>query len=298
LYAPLAQPGIDAKPGEFILAIDGKDLLEATDLYETLEGKAGKQVKVRLGPTADGKGSREVTVVPVASEFGLRNQAWEEDNRRLVAKMTDGKGGYVHVPDTSLGGWEAFNRYYYAQADRTGMIVDDRFNHGGYINDWMVREMEKPLDFMSHTRYGQEIKIPVASVLGPKVMLINEMAGSGGDIFPYLFRQDKVGPLIGKRTWGAMLSAYGFGVIDGGSINAPDDAMYNSKTGKWIIENWGTAPDQEVELDPYLWRQGRDAQIEAAIAELKKEMAAHPIVIPKRPDYPNKSKLPGVGNGT
>lgn len=298
LYAPLAQPGVNAKPGEYVLSIDGKDLFEATDLYEALEGKAGKQVKVRLGPTPDGKGSREVTVIPVGSEFGLRNRAWEEDNRRLVAKMTDGKGGYVHVPDTSGGGWDAFNRYYYAQADRLGMIVDDRFNHGGFINDWMVREMEKPLDFMSHTRYGHEIKIPMASVLGPKVMLINEMAGSGGDIFPYLFRQDKVGPLIGKRTWGAMLTSYGFQVLDGGFVNAPDDAMYNSHTGKWIIENHGVAPDIQVELDPYLWRQGRDSQLEAAIDELKKRMAAHPLVIPKRPDYPNKSKLPGVGNGT
>lgn len=297
LYAPLAQPGVDAKVGEYLLAVEGKDLVDATDLYLALEGKAGKQVKVRLGPTVDGKGSREVTVVPVASDFGLRSRAWEEDNRRLVAKMTDGKGGYVHVPDTSEGGYAAFNRYYYAQADKNGMIIDDRFNHGGYINDWMVREMEKPLDFMSHTRYGQEIKTPMAAVFGPKVMLVNEMAGSGGDIFPFLFRQDKVGPLVGKRTWGAMLSAYNFQLIDGGSVNAPDDAMYNPRTGEWIIENWGTAPDIEVELDPYLWRQGRDAQLEAAIEVLKKEMAAHPPVKPKRPDYPNKSKIPAVGNG-
>jgi tricorn protease len=298
LYAPLAQPGVDAKPGEYLLAIDGKDLLDATDLYEALEGRAGKQIKLRIGPTPDGKGARVVTVVPVSSEFGLRNRAWEEDNRRLVAKATEGRAGYVHVPDTGGGGWAAFNRYYYAQADRTGMIVDDRFNHGGFVNDWMVREMEKPLDFMSRTRHGQDIKMPMAAVFGPKVMLINEMAGSGGDIFPFLFRQDKVGPLVGKRTWGAMLSAYGFEIIDGGHVNAPDDAMYNPRTGKWIIENWGTAPDIDVDLDPYLWRQGRDSQLEAAIAELKRQMEAHPPIVPKRPDYPNKSKIPALGNGT
>ncbi len=297
LYSPLAQPGIDAKPGEYLLAIDGKDIVEATDLYETLEGKAGKQVKVRLGPTPDGKNSREVTVLPVANEFGLRSKAWEEDNRRLVDKMTGGQAGYVHVPDTSVGGWVAFNRYYYAQVDRHGMIVDDRFNHGGYVNDWMVREMEKPLDFMSRTRYGEDVKMPMAAVFGPKVMLINEMAGSGGDIFPFLFKQDHVGPLVGKRTWGAMLSAYGFEVIDGGRVNAPDDAMYNPRTGNWIIEGHGTDPDQEVELDPFLWRQGRDSQLEAAIKEINREMAAHPPLKVKRPNYPDKSKLPAVGNG-
>ena len=297
LYAPLAQPGVDAKVGDYLLAVEGHPLLDATDLYETLEGKAGKQVKLKIGPSADGKGARDVNVVPVASEFELRQRSWEEDNRRLVGQMTGGHAGYVHVPDTGGGGWRAFNRYYYAQADKTGMIVDDRFNHGGLINDWMVREMEKPLDFMSHTRYGEEIKIPVAAVYGPKVMLVNELAGSGGDIFPYLFKQDKVGALVGKRTWGAMLSAFGFQLIDGGSVNAPDDAMYNPRTGKWIIENTGTSPDIEVDLDPALWRHGRDSQLEAAIAELKKQMAAHPSQKYKAPPYPNKSKIPAVGNG-
>lgn len=297
LYAPLAQPGVNAKVGEYLLAVDGQDLRQATDIYLALEGKAGKQVRLKLGSDPEGKDAREVTVLPVASEFGLRNKAWEEDNRRIVEKMTGGQGGYVHVPDTSPPGFAAFNRYYYAQADKHGMIVDDRFNHGGYINDWMVREMEKPLDYYSHTRYGDEVKIPIAAVYGPKVMLINEMAGSGGDIFPNLFRQHRVGALVGKRTWGAMLSAYGFGLIDGGAINAPDDAMYNPVTGKWVIEGYGTAPDVEAELDPYLWRQGRDAQLEAAIAELNKEIAKHPPLIPKRPAYPNKSKLPAIGQG-
>jgi len=295
LYAPLAQPGINAKVGEYLLAIDGHDLTSTTDLYDTLEGKAGKQVKVKLGPTPDGKDSREVTVVPVGSEFGLRFRAWAEDNRHYVERATGGRAGYVHVPDTSGEGFDAFNRYYYAQSDKHGMIVDDRFNHGGYIDDFMVREMEKPLDFGSTTRHGQDMVIPLAAVYGPKVMLINEMAGSGGDIFPFLFRQHGVGKLVGKRTWGAMLSAYGFGLIDGGSIRAPDDAMYNPVTGRWIIENEGTPPDIEVELDPYLWRQGRDAQLEAAVAELNKQMEAHPPLQIKRPSRPDKSKLPGQG---
>ncbi|HWD41867.1 MAG TPA: PDZ domain-containing protein, partial [Fimbriimonas sp.] len=291
LYAPLAQPGVNAKAGEYILEIDGHDLNDSTDLYEALEGKAGKQVRIKIGPTPDGKDSRVVTVVPVSSEFNLRFRAWSEDNRRTVLKETNGRGGYVHVPDTGGGGWDEFNRYYYSQTDRQGMIVDDRFNHGGYINDFMVREMEKPLDFGSMTRYGSLIRIPVAAVYGPKVMLINEMAGSGGDIFPFLFRQHRVGKLVGKRTWGAMLSAFGFELVDGGSIRAPDDAMFKPETGEWIIENEGTPPDIDVDLDPYLWRQGKDSQLEAAIAELNKQMDVHKPVELKRPTYPDKSKL-------
>ncbi len=291
LTGPLAQPGINAKVGEYVLAIDGQEINDATDIYELLEGKAGKQVKVRLGPNADGSGSREATVVPVGSEFNLRFRAWSEDNRRLVDKMTGGRAGYVHVPDTSSGGWQEFNRYYYTQTDKDGMIVDDRFNHGGLINDYMVREMEKRLDFGSVTRYGTDWRIPNSAVFGPKVMLINEGAGSGGDIFPFYFRLHNVGPLVGKRTWGAMLSAYGFSLLDGGSVRAPDDAMYIPQTGKWIIENEGTPPDIDVELDPYLWRQGRDAQLEKAIETINQKLANyHPVI--KRPAYPDKSKQP------
>src|ERR1019366_5019926 len=259
LRAPLAQPGINAKVGEYLLAIDGKDLTDATDVYEALESKAGKQVKVKLGPTPDGKDSREVTVVPTASEFGLRIRAWEEDNRRYVAKMTGGRGGYVHVPDTAQGGWEAFNRYYYSQVGKDGIVVDERFNHGGLINDFMIHEMKKPLDAVFAPRYGKEWPTPGSAIYGPKVMLINQFSGSGGDMFPWLFRQEKVGPIIGKRTWGGLIAAFGFQTIDGGSINSPDDAFYNPWNGTWDVENWGVSPDMDVELDPYLWRQGHDS---------------------------------------
>jgi tricorn protease len=170
LYAPLAQPGINAKVGEFLLSIDGKDLTQATDVYEALEGKAGKQVKIKIGPNADGSGAREVTVVPVAQEFGLRSRAWEEDNRRYVLKMTGGRAGYVHVPDTAEGGWVAFNRYYYAQVGKDGIVVDERFNHGGLINDFMIREMQKPMDAAFKPRYGRPWPTPGSAIYGPKVL--------------------------------------------------------------------------------------------------------------------------------
>jgi tricorn protease len=291
LYAPLAQPGVNAKMGEYVLAIDGKDLTSSTDIYDALEGKAGKQVRIKLGPHADGSDSREVTVVPVASEYALRSRAWEEDNRRYVEKMTAGRGGYVHVPDTNIGGWTAFNRYYYAQVGKDGMVVDERFNHGGLINDFMVREMQKPLDAAFQPRHGKPWPTPGSSIYGPKVMLINEMAGSGGDMFPWLFRHEKVGRLIGKRTWGGLIAAFGFPTIDGGRINSPDIAFFNTSNGTWDVENWGTPPDEDVDLDPYAWRQGHDSQLDAGIAELNKQLAKYSPPKLQHPPYPDRTKV-------
>ncbi len=291
LFAPLAQPGINAKVGEYVLSVDGRDLSSSTDIYEAFEGKAGKQVKVKLGPTPDGKGSREVTVVPVANEFGLRFRAWEEDNRRYVAEKTKGRAGYVHVPDTAQGGWVAFNRYYYSQVGHDGMVVDERYNHGGLINDWMIREMQKPMDAAFAPRYNKEWPTPGAAIYGPKVMMINQFSGSGGDMFPWLFRHEKVGKLVGKRTWGGLIAAFGFTIIDGGHINSPDIAFFDTSTGKWDVENWGVAPDTDVELDPYVWRQGRDSQLDAAIAEINKELEHYKAPIVKRPPYPDRTKV-------
>lgn len=291
LYAPLAQPGIHAKVGEYILAINGKDLTESTDLFEALEGTAGQQVSLKIGPNADGSGSRTVVVVPTASEFGLRQRAWEEDNRRYVQKMTNDRAGYVHVPDTNVGGWVAFNRFYYAEVGRDGMVIDERFNHGGLINDFMVREMLKPMDGAFKPRYAGSWPTPGAAIYGPKVMLINEMSGSGGDMFPWLFRHEKVGPIIGKRTWGGLIAAFGFPTIDGGRINAPDDAFFDPATNKWDVENWGVSPDQDVELDPAQWRLGHDSQLDAAIAQLNKELAAYKPAPLHAPPYPDRTIL-------
>jgi len=291
LYAPLAQPGVNAKAGEYLLAIDGKDLLNSTDVYEALEGKAGKQVRIKLGPTADGKNSREATVVPVGNEFGLRTRAWEEDNRRYVEKMTHGRAGYVHVPDTAQGGWTAFNRYYYAQVGKDGIVVDERFNHGGLINDFMIREMQKPIDAYFVPRHGKQWPTPGSAIYGPKVMLANQFSGSGGDMFPWLFKHEKVGKLIGKRTWGGLIAAFGFGLVDGGAINSPDIAFYNPHDGTWDVENWGVAPDIDIELDPYQWRLGHDAQLDRAIEEINKDLANYKAPTVQHPPYPDRSKV-------
>jgi tricorn protease len=291
LYAPLAQPGVNAKVGEYVLAIDGAPLTSSTDIYLSLENMAGKQVRVKLGPTPDGVGSREVTVIPVASEFGLRSRAWEEDNRRQVARETNGRAGYVHVPDTAAGGWVAFNRYYYAQAGKDGIVVDERFNHGGLFNDFMIHEMQKKLFAYFAPRYFEDEPTPAAGIYGPKVLMINEFAGSGGDMFPWLFRQAKIGPLIGKRTWGGLVAVQPIELADGGTYTAPDFAFYDHRAGKWDVENWGVSPDIDVDLDPYEWRQGRDSQLERSIAEINKMLANYKPEPHHRPEYPDRTKL-------
>lgn len=292
LQSPLGAPGVNGKAGEYILAINGRDLKSTDDIYLALEGQAGKQVRLKLGPSADGVGAREVTTVAIGNDFGLREKAWEEDNRRYVEKETGGLGGYVHVPDTSESGLSSYMRYYYSQNDKQGMIIDDRFNHGGYIASFLVRELEKPLDFFGATRYGEMYATPNAMVYGPKVMLINELAGSGGDIFPYLFRAHGIGKLVGHTTWGGELSAYGFTLIDGGSIRAPDDANFDPKSGQYVIDNTGVSPDIAVELDPAAWRNGIDLQLQIAVQQLNREMAKRTPFKIVRPPYPDKSKLP------
>ena len=293
LSSPLGAAGVGARVGDYILRINGKEVTQSNDIYLALEGLAGKRVSVEFGPNADGSASRKAFVTPISSEEELRSEAWEEDNRRYVDQQTGGKCGYIHVPDTETGGWRAFMRYYYAQNDKQAMIIDERFNHGGAINDFMVREMEKPLDFYGASRYGQLYVTPNAAVYGPKVMLANEMAGSGGDIFPYIFKAHKTGPLIGKKTWGGELSAFGFRLIDGGSVRAPDDAQIDPKTGDYVIDNVGVSPDIEVDLEPDAWRAGVDSQLKMAVDTIKKQVASWKPFKLVRPKYPDKSKLPG-----
>lgn len=292
LLAPMATPGVNAQAGEFLLEIDGQEVKADSDVYQLLEGKAGRQVKVKIAADASGKDAREVVVVPVGSEMGLRARAWVEDNRRYVAKMTGGRGAYVYVPDTGDTGFMSFMRYYYAQTDRDGVIVDERFNSGGYIADFIIYEMSKTMDGAFSPRFGKDWPTPGTTIYGPKVMLVNQAAGSGGDMLPWLFRHKNLGPIVGTRTWGGLVASWGFPLADGGNINSPNCAFYNPKSGKWEVEGFGVQPDVEVPLDPFMWRQGKDSQLEAAIAELNKRLATYKRPVLKRPANPDKSKIP------
>lgn len=295
LSGPLTAPGVNGKAGEYLLAIDGKELTSSDNIYERLENTAGRQIRVKLGSNPDGTGGREVVVVPTPSEGALRHFAWIEDNRRTVSKLSGGKLGYVHVPDTNLGGWIGFNRYYFSQTDKAGMVIDERFNHGGEADDYMVETMTRPMRSMWESRYGKDFSSPMMQNFGPKVLLINEFSGSGGDYFPWHFRQAKVGPLIGKRTWGGLVGILEFPVLrDGGSVTAPNIAFYNP-SGSFDVENHGVDPDIDVEMDPYQWRLGHDTQLEKGVAEAMHLLETTKLPVVKKPDYMDKSKLPPGG---
>jgi tricorn protease len=224
----------------------------------------------------------------VASENALRNLAWIEGNRRKVDQMSNGKLAYVYLPDTATGGYASFNRYFFAQTNKEGALIDERFNGGGLLADYVVQHLSRQMLSYIHYRYGgQDVPVPAGAIYGPKAMLINEMAGSGGDAMPWYFRKMNIGPLIGKRTWGGLVAAFSPPpLMDGGGTTAPDAAIYGLK-GDWEVENNGVPPDIEVEMDPAAWRQGHDPQLERAVEYLLDEIKKNPQQKPKLPPFPN-----------
>jgi tricorn protease len=292
LRAPLTQPGVDVKTGEYLLQVNGADVKANAEVFRFFENTAGKQIRIKVGPNADGKDAREVTVVPVDDESNLRNRAWEEDNRRKVDELSGGKLAYVHVPDTANGGYLNFNRFYFAQTDKQGAVIDERYNHGGAIADYIIDLLGRPLRNCAITREGDKWCSPLQQIYGPKTMVINEMSGSGGDALPWMFRQDKLGPLVGTRTWGGLVGIGGYpSLLDGGGVTAPRAAIYGLH-GEWEVENHGIAPDIEVENDPASVAAGHDAQLEKAVQVTLDTLKKNPVVIPDHPPYPNYHQKP------
>jgi tricorn protease len=290
LRAPLTQPGAGVKEGEYLLAVNGQELKGDDEVYRLFEGTAGKQTVIKVGPNADGKDSREVTVVPVPNERALRNLAWVDANRRAVDKATNGRVAYLYLPDTSLDGYARFNRYFFAQAGRDAVIVDERYNGGGLLADHVIDYLRQPIRNYASTREGNDQAFPTSAIPGPKVMLINERAGSGGDYLPYTFRQSKLGPLVGKRTWGGLVGIGGYPpLVDGGGVTAPRWGIW-FPNGRWDVENRGVPPDVEVEFDPKLVRAGHDPQLEKGIEIVMAELKKHPVQHPTRPAYPDYYK--------
>jgi tricorn protease len=290
LKAPLTQPGVNVVAGEYLLAVNGRDLRPPDSVYAFFEGTADKSVVIRVGADPSGANSREVTVVPVADEFNLRNRAWMDDNRKKVDQMSGGRLAYVYLPNTAGQGYTNFNRYYFAQIGKEGAVIDERFNGGGDIADYIIDYLKRPQTNFFMTRYGLEFTTPQNQIFGPKVMIINEYAGSGGDALPWLFRNQKVGKLVGKRTWGGLVGIFGFPqLIDGGFVTAPNLAFYNLSK-EWDVENHGVPPDIEVDYDPALVRQGHDPQLERAVEALLQELKEHPLPTYERPAFPNYHK--------
>jgi tricorn protease len=287
LRAPLTQPGVNVEEGEYLLAVNGKELTAPDNLYRLFEATAGKAVTIKVGKSPDGKGAREVTVVPVESEIALRNLAWVEGNRRKVDELTGGKVAYVYLPDTGLGGYRNFNRYFFAQVDKQAAIIDERFNGGGKAADYIIDYLRRPLMNYWTSRTGEISTTPGGAIFGPKVMIINEHAGSGGDAMPWYFRKTGIGKLVGTRTWGGLVGISGYPpLLDGGSVTAPSFAFF-SPDGTWDVENHGVPPDVEVDLDPHEVRAGHDPQLEKAVAIVLEELKKNPPAKPKKPAYPN-----------
>jgi tricorn protease len=298
LRAPLTQPGVNVKAGEFLLAVNGRELKSTDNIYSLFEGMANRAVTLKVATDASGTNAREVTVVPVPSESALRNLAWIEGNRRKVDQMTGGKVAYIYMPDTAQGGITSFNRYFYAQVGKEGAIIDERFNGGGLVATDIIEILtRKPLSAAA-TRTGVDAFQPQGAIYGPKVMITNEMAGSGGDAMPWFFRRAGAGKLIGTRTWGGLVGIGGYPqLMDGGFLTAPSAGLYNPISGEWEVENVGISPDIEVEQDPALVRQGKDPQLEKAVEIVLEEMKKNPAPKFRRPKYPNYHKTQASAGG-
>jgi tricorn protease len=300
LRAPLDQPGVDVTVGDYIVAINGVELRAPDNIHRLLDGTANKQTVLMVNSRPQMDGARRVVVVPIGTEQALRTRAWVEQNRRTVDKLSNGQLAYVYLPNTGQPGYTSFNRYYFAQQDKQGAVIDERYNGGGSAADYIIDVLQRDFDGYFNNVAGDRVPFtsPSAGIWGPKVMIINEMAGSGGDLMPWMFRSRKIGTLVGKRTWGGLVhTADTPGFVDGGSMIAPRGGFF-TKEGKWAVENEGVAPDIDVENWPKDVIAGHDMQLEKAVEEAMKQLKLHPPTrLTKEPAAPETGKRTGRGGG-
>jgi tricorn protease len=288
--SPLVQPGLtNVHVGDYLLAVNGEPLDVTEDPWAAFQGLADKPVFLTVNTNPTTVGAHEVLVQTLGSEERLRNLAWIEENRKRVEQLSQGQVGYVYVPDTGVNGQNELVRMWRAQVTKPGLVIDERFNSGGQIPDRFIELLDRPLRNYWAVRSGKDWTTPPVSQLGPKVILINGWSGSGGDCFPFYFKQSGLGPLIGMRTWGGLIGISGAPpLIDGGSVTVPTFAIY-STNGQWIIEGHGVEPDIEVVDDPAAMAKGGDPQLEHAVAEVMKQLQQHPPAEVKRPAYPKRA---------
>ncbi len=289
LRSPLTEPGVDVNEGDYILRVNGKNVKAADNIYSFFENTANKITSLTVSKSSDGTNARSVKVTPLPTEWAIRNRDWVEGNIKKVDKATNGQVAYVYVPNTANAGHEYFKRYFFPQATKKAIIVDERYNGGGYLADYYIDILKRPEQAYWNFRYGKDLKSPSASIQGPKVMITDETAGSGGDYLPWMFRKFKLGTIVGKRTWGGLVGVLGYPeFIDGGSVTAPNVAFYSDKGFR--VENEGVAPDIEVEQWPELVNKGQDPQLDKAIEIALKGLKENPPKVMKTPVYPNKTK--------
>jgi tricorn protease len=288
LNAPLHHPGIDVQVGDYVLAINGKPLASDINPFSLLEQTSDRVTKLKVGISTDLTKAREILVKPVRNEYQLRTMDWIEGNRKKVDEMSGGKLAYVYVPNTSGRGFEYFNRYYFSQQDKKGVIIDERNNGGGSAADYMIDIMDRTLlgYFNSKTNDNRPWTTPMAGIWGPKVMIINERAGSGGDLLPYMFKAKNIGPLVGTRTWGGLVGTWDTPrFIDGGRMVAPRGGFFDVD-GQWAVEGEGIAPDIEVIQDPKLVLEGHDPQLEKSVEEAMRLLSTQEFFMKPEPPAP------------
>lgn len=286
--APLTEPGVDVKEGDYLIAVNGQEVKYPDNPYSFFEKTVDKQVKIKVNDEPSADGAREVTVKPVNSEYMLRYLDWVETRRRIVDEATDGRVGYLHVPNTSLFGLNEFSRSFFAQARKEGLIIDVRYNGGGMIPDMFIERLQRKLMSLWAPREGRIWRTPSVALFGHMVCITNEYAGSGGDALPYYFREQSLGPLIGTRTWGGLVGiSRRLPLMDGGAVTCPEFAFMNLK-GEWDVENHGVDPDIEVDNRPDLVIKGHDPQLEKAIEIIMKKIEEEPKELPEKPPYPIK----------
>lgn len=284
--APLAEPGVDVREGDHLLSVDRRPVRAPLNVHAAFEGTSGRQTRITVGGSPDDPEARTYTVKPVGSETSLRYNAWVAANRAKVDEATGGRVAYVHVPDTAISGIQEFTRQFFPQVGKEGIIVDERFNGGGFIPDFFVERLQRTTWVYWSSRDGEPFRTPFTAIDGPKCILVNQYAGSGGDAFPYYFRLRGLGPIIGKRTWGGLVGISHFlPLVDGGVVTMPDFGMWDPRVGDWVVENHGVDPDIEVENDPHLVAAGRDPQLERAIEHVLAELKKGPPAKPQRPRY-------------
>ncbi len=286
--SPLTQPGMQARPGEYLLQVDGVEVKADVNVDSYFVNKAGRTTRIRVGPKPDGDQSRELVVTPLAGENGLRESVRLRENRRRVEEASAGRIGYIYLPDTGRSGYEAFLRDFYANVDKQGLIIDERYNGGGFPADFFVESLTRRQLSAYAFREGDDLPFPAAVIPGPRVMIINESAGSGGDTLPWMFRRAGAGTLVGTRTAGAGIGGFVNmpSLVDGGRVLAPNRAFFDPVSGALDIENHGVKPDIEADLDPVAWRSGKDSQLEKAIEIALGQLKRKAPVPARHSDWP------------
>jgi tricorn protease len=284
--SPLTEPGVAVKEGAFLLAIDGHDLRTSDNPYRLLEGKADRSVVLKLADRASGEAAREVTVRPIASEQGLFYLDWVRGRMALADTLSGGKVGYIHLPDTAQAGNRMLQKLFYSQASKAALIVDDRYNGGGFIPDRMIEYFSRQTLAYWARRGVSSMRTPGFAHDGPKAMLVNGYSSSGGDALPYFFRLNRLGPIIGTRTWGGLIGLSGNPELaDGGAVQVPSFRIYD-RQGQWVVENEGVTPDVEVIDLPEARIAGGDPSLEKAVSMLLAELAKQPVAATPAPKPP------------